>query len=116
MHEGSNARHAVLCTLAGVARAGSRVCRHRDGTCLAVFGQGVLLRARPVQHLLALAVQDDHVGEARLLDLQSRERQLEDAAGIWHQPLQGHPLHYLPKKPMQSECEGRTSMFWQSKV
>ena len=64
-------------------------------TCLAVFGQGVLLRAGPVQDLLALAVQDDQVGEAGLLDLQRGEQLAEHAACIRHQPLQRHTPHHL---------------------
>lgn len=69
-------------------------CAYRM-TCLAVFGQGVLLRAGLVQDLLALAVQDDQVSEAGLLDLQRGKQLAEHAACIWHQPLQGHTPHHL---------------------
>ena len=64
-------------------------------TCLAVFGEGILLRGGAVQDLLALAVQDDQVREAGLLDVQCGEELAEHAACVWHQPLQCHTPHHL---------------------
>ena len=64
-------------------------------TCLTVVGQGVLLRAGALQDLLALAVQDDQVGEAGLLDVQRAEQLAEHAACVRHQPLQRHTPHHL---------------------
>ena len=64
-------------------------------TYLAVFGQGVLLRAGSVQDLLAFAVQDDQVGEAGLLNFQCGQQQAEHAGCIGHQPLQRDTPHHL---------------------
>lgn len=78
---------------------------HKEISYLAICRKGVLLCVGTVQDLLALAVQDNHICEAGLLDLQLGEQQAESLGCIRHQPLQGDTPCHLQHDNATKACE-----------